>query len=202
MQRVRNAFLTRRQRSYNLRITYVGRFQNLHRRIQLMPDDRRTYSTCLWRVWNAHNVFVNYRYRTHQSSLVQTHIFGMNTLINDLVVRWRWGRQSFSKMRPTRRKSCRTHSFVSKKHFVHFSEHLFCSIRQLTCLHHVQRIISTLLTICTVSEPPLWCPGYHFFSCRSIYKDFIADIIQCARATSPVEMCFISQPYTNNELSG
>ena len=42
-----------------------------------------------------------------------------------------------------------------------------------------------------------------FFSCRSVYiKDFIVGIIQCARATSPVEMCFISQPYTNNELSG
>ena len=45
---------------------------------------------------------------------------------------------------PTRLKSCRTHSFVSKKHFVYFSEHRFCSIRQLTCLHHVERIISTL----------------------------------------------------------
>ena len=45
---------------------------------------------------------------------------------------------------PTRRKSCRTHSFVSKKHFVYISEHLFCSIRQLTCLHHMQRTISTL----------------------------------------------------------
>ena len=31
-----------------------------------------------------------------------------------------------------------------------------------------------------------------FFSCRSIYKDFIIDIIQCERAASPVEMCFIS----------
>ena len=41
-----------------------------------------------------------------------------------------------------------------------------------------------------------------FLSCRSIYKDFIVGIIQCARATSPVEMCFILQPYTNNELSG
>ena len=41
-----------------------------------------------------------------------------------------------------------------------------------------------------------------FLSCRSIYKDFIVGIIQCARATSPVEMCFISQLYTNNELSG
>ena len=45
---------------------------------------------------------------------------------------------------PTRRKSCRTHSFVSKKHFVYLSEHLFCSIHQLKCLHHVQRIILTL----------------------------------------------------------
>ena len=63
---------------------------------------------------------------------------------------------------PTHRKSCRTQSFVSKKHSVYFSEHLFCSIRQLTCLYHVQRIISTLYTICTVSEPPLWCPRYHF----------------------------------------
>ena len=41
-----------------------------------------------------------------------------------------------------------------------------------------------------------------FSSCRSVYKDFIVSIIQCARANSPVEMCFISQPYTNNELSG
>ena len=41
-----------------------------------------------------------------------------------------------------------------------------------------------------------------FLSCRSIDKDFIVDIIQCERATSPVEMRFISQPYTNNELSG
>ena len=41
-----------------------------------------------------------------------------------------------------------------------------------------------------------------FFSCRSVCKDFIVGIIQYARATSPVEMCFISQPYTNNELSG
>ena len=82
---------------------------------------------------------------------------------------------------PTRRKLCRTHSFVFKKHFLYFSEHLFCSIRQLTCLHHVERIISTLYTICTVSEPPL------------IYKDFIVSVIQCARATSPL---------TNNELSG
>ena len=40
-----------------------------------------------------------------------------------------------------------------------------------------------------------------FFSCRSIYKDYIVGIIQCARLTSPVEMCFISQLYTNNELS-
>ena len=45
---------------------------------------------------------------------------------------------------PTRRNSCRTHSFVSKKHFVYFSEHLFCSIRQLTCVYHVKRINSTL----------------------------------------------------------
>ena len=45
-------------------------------------------------------------------------------------------------------------------------------------------------------------PKVSFFSCRSIYKDFIVGIIQCARATSPVEMCFIFQPYTNNELSG
>ena len=30
-----------------------------------------------------------------------------------------------------------------------------------------------------------------FSSCRSIYKDFIVGILQCARATSPVEMCFI-----------
>ena len=41
-----------------------------------------------------------------------------------------------------------------------------------------------------------------FFSCRSIYKDFIVGIVECARATSSVEMFFISQPYTNNELSG
>ena len=40
------------------------------------------------------------------------------------------------------------------------------------------------------------------FSCRSIYKDFIVGILQCARATILVKMCFISQPYTNNELSG
>ena len=41
-----------------------------------------------------------------------------------------------------------------------------------------------------------------FFSCRSIYKDFIVGIIQFARVTSPVEMRFISQLYTSNELSG
>ena len=41
-----------------------------------------------------------------------------------------------------------------------------------------------------------------FFSCRSIYKDSIVGIMQCAKATNPVEICFISQPYTNNELSG
>ena len=45
---------------------------------------------------------------------------------------------------PTRRKSCRTHLFFSKKQYVYFSEHRFCSVRQLTCLHHVQRIILTL----------------------------------------------------------
>ena len=83
---MRNAFLTRRQRSSNLHITYVGRFQSLHRRIELTLDDRRTYSTCLWRVWNAHNVFVRYRYRAHHSPLVEKRIFGMNALINDLAV--------------------------------------------------------------------------------------------------------------------
>ena len=80
-----------------------------------------------------------------------------------------WTLHSHSqKCDPTRRKSCRTHSFVSKKLFAYFSEHLFYSIRQLTCLHHVQRIISTLQTICTVSELPLWCPRYHF-SCVARY---------------------------------
>ena len=49
---------------------------------------------------------------------------------------------------------------------------------------------------------PIAMSDVSFFSCRSIYKNFIVGIIQCARATSPVEMCFISQPYTNNELSG
>ena len=43
----------------------------------------------------------------------------------------------------TCRQTCRTHYFFSKKHFVHFSEHIFCSIHQLTCLHHVQRITAT-----------------------------------------------------------
>ena len=63
----------------------------------------------------------------------------------DLVFKLREGQNSHSqKCDPTRRKSCRTHSFVSKKHFDYFSEHIFCSIRQLTCVHHVQRIVSTL----------------------------------------------------------
>ena len=44
---------------------------------------------------------------------------------------------------PTRRKTCRTNYFFSKKHFLHFSEHIFCSIHHLTCLHHVQRITAT-----------------------------------------------------------
>ena len=37
---------------------------------------------------------------------------------------------------PTRRKTCRTHYFFSEKHFLHFSEPIFCSIHHLTCLHH------------------------------------------------------------------
>ena len=45
---------------------------------------------------------------------------------------------------PTRRKSCRTRSLSSKNHSVHFSEHIFCSTHQLTCLHHVRRLTSTL----------------------------------------------------------
>ena len=49
---------------------------------------------------------------------------------------------------------------------------------------------------------PIVMSKVSFFSCRSICKDFIVGIIQCTRAKSPVEMCFISQPYTNNELSG
>ena len=40
------------------------------------------------------------------------------------------------------------------------------------------------------------------FTCRSVYKDSIVGIRQCARATSTVEMSFIPQSYTKNELSG
>ena len=36
-----------------------------------------------------------------------------------------------------------SHYFFSKEHFLHFSEHIFCSIHHLTCLHHVQRITAT-----------------------------------------------------------
>ena len=43
---------------------------------------------------------------------------------------------------------------------------------------------------------------YYFPRVARYIQDFIVGIIQCARVTSPVEMCFISQPYTNNELSG
>ena len=45
---------------------------------------------------------------------------------------------------PTRRKRVAHTISFSKKHFVHFSEHIFCSIHQLTCSDHVQRITATV----------------------------------------------------------
>ena len=96
--------------------------------------------------------------------------------------------QLFSNLRPNSSKTCRTHYFFSKKHFMHFSEHFFGSIHQLTCLHHVQRITATVLTSYKVSVPLLWCPRYDFSRDARCIRILHLELYNAQGPTCPIQM--------------
>ena len=103
---------------------------------------------------------------------------------------------------PTRRKTCRTHiiSFLKSTSCIFLNIFLFNTLTNMSpaCTENdcdILKAIWSLRTFIVMSK--VW-----FFSCRSMHKEITFGIIQCARATSPVQMGYLSQPSTNNELSG